>query len=83
MPAISAEILALVEIYGPDKVSRASSMPRTPGLHCEYIANLLEQRARRCPSGVLHLTGSTCSNWTCPPDLSVYDLTTAPTKDRP
>jgi transposase len=71
------KILALGEIYGPDKVSRALlDAHEHQAYSCEYIANLLEQRARPLPEpGALHLTrASDLLELDLPaPDLSVYD----------
>jgi hypothetical protein len=71
------KILALVEIYGADKVSRAlQDTHQYQAYSCEYIANILEQRARPIPEpGALHLTRA-CDllELDLPqPDLSVYE----------
>jgi len=52
------KIVALSEIHGPDKVARAlADATEFQAYSCEYIANLLEQRARLLPeAGALHLT---------------------------
>jgi len=52
------QILALSEIYGVDKVARAIDDALTFNVfRSEYIANILEQRARKLPEpGALHLT---------------------------
>jgi hypothetical protein len=52
------KIVALSEIYGADKVARVMEDAFTfQAFSCEYIANLLEQRARNLPEpGALHLT---------------------------
>lgn len=52
------KIVALSEIYGTDSVTRAiEDAFAFQAFSCEYIANLLEQRARLRPEpGVLHLT---------------------------
>jgi transposase len=52
------KIVALSEIYDPDAVARAMEDAFTfQAFSCEYIANLLEQRARCLPEpGALHLT---------------------------
>jgi len=52
------KIVALSEIYGPDKVARAlADATEFQAYSCEYITNLLEQRARLLPeAGALHLT---------------------------
>ena len=71
------KILALVEIYGADKVIRAlQDAHHYQAYSCEYIANILEQRARPLPEpGALHLTrASDLLELDLPePDLSVYD----------
>jgi hypothetical protein len=71
------KILALAEIYGADKVIRAlQDAHHHQAYSCEYIANLLEQRARPLPEpGALHLTrASDLLELDLPePDLSVYD----------
>lgn len=54
-------IVALSEIYSVDAVARAMEDAFTfQAFSCEYIANLLEQRARlqQPPAGALHLTRS-------------------------
>lgn len=52
------QIVALSEIYGPEKVARAIEDAFTfQAFSCEYIANILEQRQRILPEpGALHLT---------------------------
>jgi transposase len=52
------KIVALSEIYGPQKVARALEDALTfEAYGCEYIANILEQRARpTAQPGALHLT---------------------------
>jgi transposase len=71
------KILALLEIYGADKVTRAlQDAHEHQAYSCEYVANILEQRARRLPEpGALHLTRSSdLLELDLPePDLSVYD----------
>ena len=71
------KILALLEIYGADKVTRAlQDAHEYQAYSCEYIANILEQRARPLPEpGALHLTrASDLLELDLPePDLSVYD----------
>jgi hypothetical protein len=71
------KILALVEIYGADHVSRAlQDAHEYKAYSCEYIANLLEQRTRQLPEpGALHLTrASDLLELDLPaPDLSVYE----------
>lgn len=71
------KILALLEIYGTEKLIRAlQDAHEYKAYSCEYIANLLEQRARALPEpGALHLTrASDLLDLDLPqPDLSVYD----------
>jgi hypothetical protein len=52
------KIVALSEIYGPDKVARAIEDAVTfEAIGCEYVANILMQRERAGASpGALHLT---------------------------
>jgi transposase len=52
------QIVALSEIYGKEPVARAIQDAFSfQAFSCEYIANLLEQRARKLPEpGALHLT---------------------------
>lgn len=52
------KIVALSEVYGPEKVDRAlQDALNFEAYGCEYIANILEQRARPCVQpGALHLT---------------------------
>ena len=52
------KIVALSEIYGPQKIDRALGDALTfEAFGCEYIANLLEQRERLgAPPAALHLT---------------------------
>jgi transposase len=52
------KIVALMQLYGPDKVARALQDALTfEAFGCEYIANLLEQRERpNLPASPLHLT---------------------------
>ena len=71
------KVLALLEIYGTDKVIRAlQDAQEHQAYSCEYVANILEQRARALPEpGALHLTrASDLLELDLPqPDLSVYD----------
>jgi hypothetical protein len=72
------KIVALSEIYGDDKVARAMADALEFGaISCEYIANLLEQRARLAPAeaSALHLTRNEdlLKLEIQTPDLSVYD----------
>jgi len=71
------KIMALSELYGPDKVARALQDAITFAAYgCEYIANILEQRERRpvTPSA-LHLTRrQDLLDLELPPaDLNLYD----------
>jgi transposase len=81
------KILALLEIYGADKVSRAlQDAHQHQAYSCEYIANLLEQRARPRPEpGALHLTrASDLLELELPePDLSVYEPNRDPDQTQP
>lgn len=76
------KILALVEIYGADKVVRAiQDAHEYRAYSCEYIANILEQRQRKLPEpGALHLTrAADLLELDLPePDLSVYDPKSPP-----
>jgi len=72
------KIVALSQIYGPDKVVRALQDALTfEAYGCEYIANLLEQRERHAvvPSP-LHLTRrQDLLDLELPPaDLNLYDI---------
>jgi len=71
------KIVALSEIYGVEKVQRAlEDAWAYQAFSCEYIANLLEQRARPCAQpGALHLTRQQdLLELDLPaPDLSLYD----------
>lgn len=70
------KIVALSEIYDPDKVSRAMEDAFTfQAFSCEYIANLLEQRTRCLPEpGALYLTRreDLLDIKVQQPDLSIY-----------
>ena len=71
------KIVALCEIYGPEKVGRAlEDAGHYDAFSAEYIANILEQRERQLPEpGALHLTRKLdLLELELPePDLSVYD----------
>jgi transposase len=71
------KILALAEIYAPDEVARAISDGLAfEAFSAEYIANILEARARSLPEpGPLQLTrGHDLLDIDIPaPDLNVYD----------
>ena len=71
------QIIALSEIYGPQKVSRAiEDACHFQAFSCEYIANILEQRERILPEpGALHLTRrqDLLELDTPEPNLSIYE----------
>jgi len=71
------KIVALSEIYGSEAVSRAMDDAFTySAFSCEYVANILEQRARTMPApGALHLTRreDLLDIEVKDPDLSIYD----------
>jgi transposase len=71
------QIVALSEIYGKDAAERAMHDAfYFNAFSCEYIANLLEQRARKVEQpGVLHLTRrQDLLELTVPaPDMNIYD----------
>ncbi len=73
------KIVALSEIFGTDKTARAIADAHDLGAYsCEYISNLLEQRARFLPEpGALQLTrrSDLLELELPPPDLSPYDQT--------
>jgi transposase len=81
------KILALVEIYGTDKVTRAvQDAHEYQAYSCEYIANILEQHQRKLPEpGALHLTRSAdLLELELPePDLSVYEPKPTPSAENP
>ena len=81
------KILALVEIYGEEKVIRAIvDAQEYQAYSCEYIANILEQRQRTLPEpGALHLTrASDLLELELPePDLSIYDRQPLPPVEPP
>jgi transposase len=72
------QIVALYEIYGPEKVARAIEDAFTyQAFSCEYIANILEQRERILPqSGALHvIRRQDLLELEIPePNLSIYDI---------
>jgi transposase len=74
------QIVALSEIYPPDQVARAMEDAFTFGaFSCEYIANILEQRARiKSEPGALHLTRreDLLELTVEQPDLSIYQVKT-------
>jgi transposase len=73
------KIVALSDIYAPQAVARAIEDALTyEAFSSEYIANLLEQRARFTPeASVLHLTrrADLLEVSLAPPDLSLYQAT--------
>ncbi len=72
------KIVALADVYGPEKVARAlADALYYHAFSSDYIANILEQRERRLPEpGPLHLTRKQdVLDLELPdPDLSVYDI---------
>ena len=72
------KIIALSEIYGEEKVSRAiDDAIAYQAFSCEYIANILEQRERSvAPTGALHLTRrqDLLDLDITEPNLSIYDI---------
>jgi hypothetical protein len=81
------KIVALSEIYGTEAVARAMADAFTfQAFSCEYIANVLESRARLRPEpGALHLTRrQDLLDLDLPePDLSAYAAGTADTAEDP
>jgi len=81
------KIVALSEIYGTDKTARAIEDANEFGaFHCEYIANLLEQRQRLLPEpGALHLTRrADLLELELPePNLNLYATDADPVSDGP
>ena len=77
------KIVALSDTYTPEAVARALDDALTyEAFSSEYIANLLEQRARFTPeASALHLTrrGDLLEISLAPPDLSLYQATSQPT----
>jgi transposase len=80
------KIVALSDVYGPEAVARAlNDAIEYQAFASDYIANLLEQRARFTPeASPLHLTRreDLLDIHLQPPDLSLYQDTT-PTPDNP
>lgn len=72
------KIVALSQLYGPDKVARALDDALTfEAYGCEYIANILEQRERQTPvPSPLHLTRrQDLLELDLPPaDLNLYEI---------
>jgi transposase len=72
-----AKIMALREVYGPDKVARAvQDAFEFEAFSSDYIANILEQRDRlTVQPGPLHLTrrGDLLDVELAPADLSIYE----------
>ncbi len=79
------KIVALSEIYGPQKTARAiEDALEFEAFSCEYVANLLEQRQRLLPEpGALHLTRrEDLLDLQLPePNLTVYDTDDGPSPD--
>jgi hypothetical protein len=77
------KIVALSDIYTPEAVARALDDALTyEAFSSEYIANLVEQRARCTPeASALHLTRreDLLEISLAPPDLSLYHATPPPT----
>ncbi|MFA7344603.1 MAG: IS21 family transposase [Terrimicrobiaceae bacterium] len=71
------KILALSDIYGPDKVARAmEDAIASEAFSSQYIENILQQRERHTPQpGPLHLTrrSDLLDIELSPADLSLYD----------
>jgi len=76
------KIVALSDIYGQEAVARATTDALDYGAFAaDYIANLLEQRARLTPeASPLHLTRreDLLDLHLQPPDLSLYQDATSP-----
>jgi hypothetical protein len=76
------KIVALSDLYDPQTVARAIEDAFTyEAFSSEYIANLLEQRARFTPeASALHLTrrADLLEVSLAPPDLSLYQATPYP-----
>ena len=72
-----AKIMALSEVYGPDRVARAiEDAFEFAAFSSDYIANILEQRERLAPPpGPLHLTRrqDLLDVELAPADLSIYE----------
>jgi transposase len=79
------QIVALSEIYGKDAAARAmADALYFKAFSCEYIANLLEQHARKVPEpGALHLTRrkDLLELTAQRPDMSIYDRALVPHKE--
>jgi hypothetical protein len=75
-PVHITKIMALSEVYGPDKMARAiEDAFEFAAFGSDFIANILEQRERLAPpAGPLHLTRSQ--------DLLDVELTPADSSDR-
>ncbi|MEM7391226.1 MAG: IS21 family transposase [Verrucomicrobiota bacterium] len=80
-------IVALAEIYGRDPLAGAiDDAIEYHAFSAEYLANILEQRARELPEpGALHLTRrEDLLELELPePDLSIYDSDNPPEADQP
>jgi transposase len=81
------KIVALSDIYPPEAVAQAMEDAFVyEAFSSDYIANLVEQRARCIPAAsVLHLTrrSDLLDVSLAPPDLSIYDATPQPTAPHP
>lgn len=79
------QIVALSEIYGTDPVTQAMEDAFFfKAFSCEYIANLLEQRARKLPKpGALHLTRrqDLLDLTVEKPDMSIYNRFVMPKQE--
>jgi transposase len=79
------QIVALSEIYGKDQTTRAiEDAFFFHAFSCEYVANLLEQRASKSPEpGALHLTRrqDLLQLTLQKPDMSIYDRFSMPKKE--
>lgn len=88
-PVHIRKIVALAEIYGGDELARAiDDALEYHAFSSEYIANILEQRARKLPEpGALHLTRrEDLLDLELPePDLSIYEteIDQSATADKP
>jgi hypothetical protein len=82
-----AKIMALSQVYGPDKVARAlDDAFEFQAFSSDYIANLLEQRARFTPQpSPLHLTRrqDLLELELAPADLSIYERPNPPNPRSP
>jgi len=81
------QIVALSEIYGDQAVQRAMEDAFVfQAFSCEYIANLLEQRARKLPEpGALHLTRrqDLLEITVAKPDMEIYNQSLKKSEEKP